>query len=240
MSSAPGPLVESDRISQVAVVANGEFPHAERLVALLDSVDAIIAADGGGNWLFSVDRAPHLLVGDMDSISSEALLAFQLQGCEIVRHRLDKDETDTELALLAAVDRGATHVLLLGALGGRIDHELANIQLLTMPQLAGTRVRIYDGVSFVSLIHHSAVLHGQPGDLLSLLPWGGDAHGVTTRGLQYPLRNGSLPVGPARGVSNVLLGTKAQVTVNDGRLLAIHTPLSQIGPQAESQGTSET
>jgi thiamine pyrophosphokinase len=224
----------------IAVIANGEFSHSDRLTAHLEAMDQVIAADGGANWLYALDRTPDLIVGDLDSISPLALRAFQSQGCPLQRYPADKDETDTELALCAAKQRGASDILLLGALGGRIDHELANIQLLTLPMLSETRLRIFDGTSYISLIRGGWAVHGEPGDLLSLLPWGGDAHGIETSGLQYPLRYESLYLGPARGVSNVLLGTEAQVHLKQGWLLAIHTPLSHLTSQEQGRARSQT
>jgi thiamine pyrophosphokinase len=209
---------------QIAVVANGAFDHPQRLAQILAGADQVIAADGGGNWLYSQGRIPDLVVGDLDSITSEALAAFQAHGCALQQHRPDKDETDTELALLAARERGATRIVLLGALGGRIDHTLANVLLLAMPQLRGSEVSIFDGTSFLSLARKEAIISGEIGDLVSLIPWGGAVHGIRTEGLRYPLREESLCVGPARGVSNVLARPQARVTLEAGALLVIHTP----------------
>jgi thiamine pyrophosphokinase len=144
-------------------------------------------------------------------------------GCRLMRYRPDKDETDTELALLEAVALGARQITLLGALGGRIDHELANILLLTMPQLAGVDTRIYDGRSYLSIVREHAIVRGGAGDLVSLIPLAGDAKGVITEGLLYPLRGETLRFGPARGVSNVLTGSEARVSLQSGQLLLVHT-----------------
>ncbi|MFH1084717.1 MAG: thiamine diphosphokinase, partial [Chloroflexota bacterium] len=169
-------------------------------------------------------HAPHLLVGDLDSISPAALQALAAAGCQVVRHRPDKEETDAELALLAARARGATHITLLGATGGRIDHELANVQLLAMPQLQGIHVAIYDGLSWLWLAEGLAEIRGAVGDLVSLIPWGGDVEDIVTEGLRYPLRHEALALGPARGVSNLLTQPLARVTWARGRLLIVHTP----------------
>jgi thiamine pyrophosphokinase len=214
----------ADKPSQIVVVANGTFAHPERLTPILERADQVIAADGGGNWLYSQGLIPDLVVGDLDSIASDVLAAFQAHGCELQQHRPDKDETDTELALLAARERGATRIMLLGALGGRIDHALANVLLLAMPQLQGSEVSIFDGTSFLSLARKEALISGEIGDLVSLIPWGGAAQGIRTEGLRYPLHEESLCAGPARGVSNVLVQPQARVTLEAGALLVIHTP----------------
>ncbi len=208
----------------VIVVANGEFQNPARLLSVLDGADLIIAADGGANWLMSQGKLPHVLIGDMDSIKPEIMRALEEGLCRLVRHAPDKDETDTELALLEALALGATRITILGGLGGRIDHTLANILLLTMPQLARVAVAIYDGHSYLSVTRDKVVIRGAVGDVVSLIPLGGDVEGIVTDGLRYPLRNETLLFGPARGVSNVLLAPVARVTLRKGILLIVHTP----------------
>ncbi|MBM3187582.1 MAG: thiamine diphosphokinase, partial [Chloroflexi bacterium] len=131
----------------IVVAANGDANHPDRLAALLDEANVLIAADGGANWLFALGRQPDVVVGDMDSILPETLEALIRAGCRVRRHPSQKDETDTELALLEAAAMGATRITLLGALGGRVDHQIANLMLLAMPQLAGIETVIYDGRS---------------------------------------------------------------------------------------------
>jgi len=210
------------------VVANGEFKHADRLIALVGAANYVIAADGGANWLASVGLCPDSLVGDLDSSETPVLRALEESDCIIKRHSRAKDETDTELAIIEAVELGAQKITIIGALGGRIDHEIANLQLLSMPELRGIRTVICDGLSHVSLLIGKGRIQGNAGDAVSLLPWGGDAHGIVTEGLQYPLRSESLVAGAARGVSNVLMGTVARVQVASGALLVVHTPRKYI------------
>ena len=210
------------------VVLNGCFSHVERLLEVVRGAHLVVAADGGGDWLYAQGYTPHILVGDLDSISSATLQALETAGCEVLRYRPDKDETDAELALLAARARGATQITILGATGGRIDHELGNVQLLAMPQLCGIHVVIYDGISWLWLGEGRTEIRGAVGDVVSLIPWGGDVHGLVTIGLRYPLRDETLVLGPARGVSNVLTQPVAHVTWTRGRLLIVHTPCAHL------------
>ncbi|NLG29453.1 MAG: thiamine diphosphokinase [Chloroflexi bacterium] len=200
--------------------------QTERLLAIVDSADRVLAADGGANWLAAHGRLPHVLIGDMDSVHPDVLRALAMGDCRLVRHPAQKDETDTELALNEALGLGAQRITLLGAWGGRMDHALANVLLLAMPQLAKLDVALFDGCSTVRLVRRALTLSGAPGDLLSLLPLAGEARGVTTEGLQYALSDDTLPFGPARGVSNVFTGALARVNVRSGLLLAVHTPLA--------------
>jgi len=216
-----------ETVFHAVVVANGECTPPERLLPIIDRADCLIAADGGANWLARHGRWPHVLIGDLDSIAPEVRRVLEEGPCRVVRHNRDKDETDTELALREAVAMGANRITLLGALGGRIDHALANILLLALPQLQGAEVTIFDGRSSLSLLREEGVIHGAAGDTVSLLPLAGDAEGIVTEGLRYPLCGETLHFGLARGVSNVLLQPCARVTLRRGMLLAVHTPAKE-------------
>jgi thiamine pyrophosphokinase len=139
------------------------------------------------------------------------------------RHPTHKDETDLELALQYAASLESAEIVILGALGGRLDQTVANVMLLAMPSLQGRRVLIVSGDEQTFLIPPGEPFHlyGHAGDVVSLIPFGGDAHGIRTAGLEYPLRDESLYFGPARGVSNVMLGEQATVSLRAGRLLCV-------------------
>jgi thiamine pyrophosphokinase len=151
----------------------------------------------------------------------------------IERSRPDKDQSDTELAIDAALRLGADGVVIVGALGGpRIDHALANIGLLAMPELAGRSAVILDGRSRVSLVRApgpdggavTRALPGRLGGVISLLPVGPGVDGVTTNGLAYPLADEPLPPGRARGLSNVRTSADASIVVGRGLLLIVESP----------------
>lgn len=220
------------------ILANGEVPSR----ALLDAawpgwdagIDLVIAADGGARHAAALGVRLDRWIGDGDSVDAAELRALHDAGVPIQRVPADKDETDTELAVLAAVASGAIDITLLGALGGqRLDHELANLALLAHPGLADREARILgEGGARVSLVTAPGPrgepaerrLDGRPGDLVSLLPLFGKVEGVATEGLRYPLRDEPLEIGPARGVSNLRVGQSALVRVRSGRLLIVETP----------------
>jgi thiamine pyrophosphokinase len=164
---------------------------------------------------------PHVVVGDLDSLSLPAQRRLRSAGRELVQLPARKDETDLELALLQAVERGATEIDVVGALGGRIDHTLGNIFLLTMPQLAGTQVRIVDDGAELWVARESTEVPGTPGDLVSLIPLTPEVRGIVTEGLEYRLNGDSLYMGAARGVSNVMTAKRATVTLESGLLLVV-------------------
>jgi thiamine pyrophosphokinase len=218
------------------VVADGDVPRRAVLDAAwpgwADEVGLIIAADGGWEKAAAIGLLPDLLVGDADSLSEERFAELAAVGVPIERSPVAKDESDAELALLAALRRGATHVIVLGALGGkRFDHTLANVGLLGLPGPGEAEVELLDGTTRVRLLRAPAVdggpascsLSGEIGDLVSLLPLGVPAFGITTEGLLYPLRGETLPPGPARGLSNVRIAADARVRFRQGSLLVIET-----------------
>ncbi len=193
----------------------------------------VVAADGGARLAAALGLTIDSWVGDGDSMAPEDVADLERRGVAVERLPLDKDESDTEVAVAAAVGAGAMEITVLGALGGRrLDHALANIGLLAHPALAGRAACLLDERTRVRLIEAPGAdgqpvrwpLPGRPGDVVSLLPWGGDVDGVTTDGFRYPLRDEPLPAGPARGLSNVRLAPDAAVTVRRGRLLVVESP----------------
>ncbi|HEX5041165.1 MAG TPA: thiamine diphosphokinase [Candidatus Limnocylindria bacterium] len=210
---------------KVVVVASGE--PLETDAAWLGGADLVIAADGGAAWLERMGRDPDRLIGDLDSTDAATVDRLAARGARIERHPPDKDASDTELALDAARHAGATSIVLLGAFGGqRLDHEVANLLLLADPDLAGLDVRAVRAGTVVRALHGPAAcaIDGALGDLVSLLPLGGDALGVSTEGLRWPLERATLAMGGSRGLSNVVDHLPASVSLDAGALLVIQTP----------------
>lgn len=192
-------------------------PHHQ----LVEQAELRIAADGGALALLRAELLPHVVVGDLDSLDPDSQQTLLARGVELRRFPRAKDETDFELALLLAAERGAQAIDVLGALGGRWDHTLANVALLAHPALLGRRVRLLDTRQALYLVRDQASINGQRGDTISLIPLGGAVRGVTTRGLLYPLQDALLHFEQARGISNVLLEPPAQVRVGEGLLLVV-------------------
>ena len=222
----------------ILVVADGEVASRATLDEVwpgwAEGIAGVVAADGGYARAVACGFAPDLLVGDLDSLAPELVLEAEASDRTRVRRSpIDKDESDTELALLEAVALGATRVTVLGAFGGpRMDHALANLWLLAHPRLATIDIELLDVNARARLIAApgpggdpvTRPLPGRLGAIVSLLPFGGDAEGVTTRGLRYPLRDEPLRSGPARGLSNVRTSADAAVTLRSGRLLVVEQP----------------
>jgi thiamine pyrophosphokinase len=215
----------------VVVVASGQLEAND--AGWLDDADLVIAADGGAGSLDRLERRPDLLIGDLDSIDPALVGRLAASGTPIDRRPADKEASDTELAVDAALAAGATEVVILGAMGGeRLDHELANLLLLADPALARHGVRAVRGPTTVRGLHAGVRLElaGVVGDLVTLLPVGGAASGVTTDGLRWPLEAATLAMGRSRGLSNEIVSTPASVRVDAGALLVVETARERRDP----------
>ena len=205
--------------------------------------DRVIAADYGAHharaWGWPID----LLIGDLDSLAPAELQAVRAAGVPTVTAPAAKDETDLELAVARALSDGATELVICGALGGRADHMLANVLLLARRELIGVETVIADGAQTLRLLRGDPAtqsvatqpdeaaclaLAGAPGDLLTLLPLAGDAEGVSTAGLLYPLADETLFFAQARGVSNVFEAATARIWLRRGLLLGVHTRIQEV------------
>ncbi|HKC92128.1 MAG TPA: thiamine diphosphokinase [Candidatus Limnocylindria bacterium] len=210
---------------RAVVVAHGDVLPSDR--AVIGTKDYVVAADGGAFALERWKLLPHLIVGDMDSLGDAGVERFARQGIPVAKFPAAKDESDLELAVAQAIAAGANEVILLGALGGdRLDHETANLLLLADPGYDGVRIEARRGALRIRAARGkgSLALAGPVGALVTLLPVNGDAEGVTTEGLRFPLRDETLRFGRARGLSNEVVSVPATVTVRKGSLLVFETP----------------
>jgi thiamine pyrophosphokinase len=215
------------------LVGDGDVPPRTAVDAAWPGWDAgaglVVGADGGALKALATGMRPDLVVGDADSLGPCGLAVIRAEGIPVDLVGAAKDESDLELAVVAAIARGAGRLAILGALGGaRFDHALANAWLLAHPALDDRPAVLLDATTRVRLLaarsgSATVDLAGRPGDLVSLFPMGADALGVTTAGLAYPLRDEPLRFGPSRGLSNVRSGPLASVSLRSGRLLIVET-----------------
>jgi thiamine pyrophosphokinase len=209
---------------KVVVVASGGLAAGD--IHQLEAADLVVAADGGAAAVAADGRRPDVLVGDLDSAAPDLVERLVAAGVRVERHPIDKDASDTELAVEAALAAGATELVLLGVIGGeRLDHELANLLLLADPSLAAITARAVRGPTTVRVLRDGGRLElaGAPGDLVTLLPIGGDAIGVTGEGLRWGLEAATLRMGRSRGLSNEVTAAPASVALVRGTLFVIET-----------------
>ena len=195
------------------VVANGDAdPTRLRELIDADPRPLLIAADGGARAVLAIGLLPDLVVGDGDSLTPRRSRRLVAAGVELRLASPDKDESDTELCLLAAIEAGATRITILGAFGGdRPEHTVANLLLLADPRLDGREVELHAG---------GVPDHPHRRGSTTARAWTSPAHPGTTsrcsrsadrspgsarRGLRFPLADETLTVGPTRGLSNELV-----------------------------------
>lgn len=211
---------------QALIFANGEAADGTMVrLALAQAHDPIvIAADGGARVAHFFDVPVHVVIGDMDSISPDDQLRLRQAGVQFITYPPEKDFTDLELALMYAIEQGASWIRIIGALGDRFDQTLANVYLMTLPMLASCDVGIVAGEQFLRVLRQGGNhLDGEVGDTLSLIPLNGSVKHIRTHGLKYALNDETLYFGPARGISNVFLSSHVSIHIGEGLLLAIHT-----------------
>ncbi len=230
-------------MSRIMIFANGELPNLEKARALIQADDYLVCADGGTRHALALGLKPNLIVGDLDSVTDAEL---QKADAKVVKYPRDKNETDLELALNHALEQKPTSIIVIAALGNRIDQTIANLALLSNSRLSNIDSRFDDGLEEVffcrarskaspAVSHRRAAvvrgtngersrrIEGRGGDIVSLIPWNGTVKGIRTSGLRWPLNNESLYPDKTRGVSNEMLGRTAEISVKSGLLLIIHT-----------------
>ena len=201
----------------VLILAGGEATSPETS-ADLPHADLVVAADTGYATAVELGLPVDVLVGDMDSIQ-----AVDIPDHVIVeRHPADKDATDLELALELVSRDMPARVVVVGGSGGRLDHELAVAALLCADRWADIEeIDWRSERGWAHVVRRRRILHGDQGATVTLLAVGGDAVGVTTRGLKWNLDRDILSPGSTRGVSNVMTGPVADIRVEAGVLLVI-------------------
>ena len=211
------PEPESTAVT-VVVVAGGDPPTPEE-IARLPADAVVVAADAGLDHALAAGLTTAVAVGDMDSVSPEALATAEQSGTRIERHPPDKDQTDLELALELAA-RLADRIIVIGAGGGRLDHLIGNLAVLASPQWSGVNIEAWLGNALAVVVHSHRVLDVEPGATVSLFAVGGPARATTT-GLAWPLTDELLEPLTSRGVSNQATNPSPEVSVSEGVVLAV-------------------
>jgi thiamine pyrophosphokinase len=209
-------------LQRIIIFANGELPDINKARALLQKDDYILCADGGMRHALALDLKPDLVIGDMDSAERADLQKMKADGVSIELFPRDKNETDLELAINKAIELTPQQIIIVAALGGRLDQTLANIAILTDLRLSTFNLRLDDGVEEIFFCRDQAQVHGRSGDIISLIPWGGSVHQIQTQGLRWSLNKETLYPEKTRGISNEMTGDVATIKIESGLLLIIH------------------
>ena len=181
----------------------------------------VICCDGGMRHAMALGIVPDYIVGDFDSVKPEVLDFYKKQNIEIKQVPCRKDETDMELGINHAMEIGADDITLIGGIGSRMDHTLANIFLLVRMDKAGIKCRCVNENNIVMLCTKKCDISGKKGDLVSFIPITESVTGVSTEGLEYPLDKAVVHMGSPLGVSNVMEGNTACYSIESGMALVI-------------------
>lgn len=207
---------------RILIFANGELPDLEKARALVRADDFILCADGGARHALALGLRPHAVIGDMDSVAKDEFQQLKNSGVMIELFPRDKNETDLELALQFALKKNPESILIIGALGGRLDQTLGNIALLSNFQLSTFNLKFDDGLEEAFFCRARSEVRGRSGDLVSLVPWREKVDGVQTQNLKWPLHSETLYPEKTRGISNEMTGGSASISISSGLLLVIH------------------
>ena len=195
-------------------------------VSLKDKVDwpnrAVICADSGANHAYRWGVTPDVICGDLDSIEESVQSYFEGKGVEFLSYPVDKDWTDTELAIRTALERGGEDLVFVGMDGGRMDHLFTNYLLVAhMSRLARMRILSEQGwVYFLNERFKKLSLEGVSGKTVSAVPLI-SCQGITYEGMKYPLKDESLDFGSSRGMSNVAVADTVCIRMDSGLLMVI-------------------
>lgn len=208
------------------IFTSGILENSWLVVSAIQSASSIIAADHGAQTALDFGVQPEVVLGDMDSIDAVTQQKLQKEKVQFIPFPQEKDQTDTELAINYAIEKGATAITLLGGIAGdRLDHILANIFLAG---ISTVQITFINGLqrAFIAKGPTSFTLKGHKNDLLSLIPVNGSVTGIASTGLKWELQQEVLVFGKPRGVSNVFLQENVTVSMKDGVLFVVHTLLS--------------
>lgn len=198
------------------IFAGGDF-SADTKVEINEN-SLVICADSGYDNALLCGVVPDVIIGDMDSVKNRLPA-----GVKQIKLKCEKDDTDTQACIDYLADIGCEEIVLFGALGGRTDHEMANIMLCIYALKKGIKLIIKSAETEVFAVVGNAVIKGNRGDWLSLIPVLGDAEGVSLSGLKYTLENAKMEAGKTMGISNEFESDEATVSVEKGILLAVKT-----------------
>ncbi len=211
----------------VLIFANGEITDLKRARALIRMGDFIIAADGGSKYIQKMGMLPDVLIGDLDSTSREFIELVTKAGKKIHQYPTAKDTSDLEIAIQYAIALQPQKIIIVGGLGGRVDHLLANVMLLQRYRNENLVISMDDGTVEMQLVMGKLAINGAAGDIVSLIPLSEQVVGIVTENLEFPLKSETLMIGESRGISNVMLSDNANVLINSGVLLCIHTRIGE-------------
>jgi thiamine pyrophosphokinase len=203
------------------IIANGSFSDKTSFLKECNTADYIICADGGAKYAYNFGCTPDYVIGDFDSLEPEILDFYIKQDIEVVKYPKEKDYTDTELCIKRAIEIGSTEICILAGVGDRIDHTLGNIGLLHSIKESGIDGYIASDDCYIYICRGELLINGNIGDIVSVIPFKGDALGVSLSGFKYPLESVNINFGSPLGISNEIIEETCKINVMNGEVLVI-------------------
>lgn len=203
------------------IISNGDINDYKFYKNFIEDYDFIICADGGTNHAYKMGIIPTIIIGDLDSIENDVLEFYKKKNVKIQKFPTSKDETDTQLAMLKAIEMKADDITFIGAIGSRFDHSFANIALLHYLLKRDLKGKIINEKNEIYLIDKNIEISGNVGDLISLIPYMGDVKGIYTKGLYFSLSGEDMSAEMPYGVSNYYTEKTAYINISSGLLLVI-------------------
>jgi len=202
------------------IILNGDKANTPETQAIVDNSNMVICADGGAKWASEQKIHVDVIIGDMDSADEDFLSGYLKTQTKIIRVPKEKDETDGVLAVDYALKSGAGFVNILGAEGGRMDHQLGNIMLLKRLQEAGCNGRLILKGGYAFMTDEDIEFICREGDIISIIPFGGELVIKSSEGLKYKITDKtpfsySYPV----GISNIAEKEKVKIEIEKGNAL---------------------
>jgi thiamine pyrophosphokinase len=205
------------------IVSGGSIEDLNWLKNYIKKDDFVICADSGAEYLSELDLVPSVIVGDFDSLAKKTLEKYVNKDVVVKTYSKDKDDTDTALALSEALKMKFKEIIIIGALGSRFDHSLANVHLLKRALEKGTEAKIVDKYNEISLIPEGEIvtMKGSKGDTFSLLPLTEKVTGINVKGAKWPLKNAAFNIGNPYGISNLIAESTVEISIREGIMLLI-------------------
>ena len=206
------------------IILNGKIQDYNKIkeVIIKEKYDYIICADGGANHAYNMDIIPNYIIGDLDSINKDIVKHYKTYKVKFEQFPTKKNETDSELCIYLSDKLKTKELHLIGALGGRIDHTIANINLLYYIRQMDIVPKIISEYEEIYIASNEEIsVQGKKGDTISIIPIKGDANGVTLKNLEYSLENYNMKFSVPLGISNIMLDSKCNIKVNEGNLIVI-------------------
>lgn len=203
------------------LILNGEKVNSTTILKLKDESDFILSADGGTDYCIELGIIPDLVIGDLDSISPKTLDILKKKEVPINVFPIKKDKTDSQLSIEYLMDKGAEEITIIGAIGSRIDHTLANILLLKTIKDKGIKGKIVHNNNIIYIIDDELILDKKNGYFVSIIPIESKGVLVSLKGFEYNLSKVKIDFASTLGVSNFVIDEKGYIKVHEGECLVV-------------------